>query len=104
MMRSSIYFSWNFGSKKLVTRKVIKYISQTHKISFDRLEKMLKESKIDGGEIMQTLAQQLREEGKKENTKETAKRMLEKGLDMDTIVEITGLKPSDIEKLCEVSN
>ncbi len=65
---------------------------------------MLKESKIDGGDIMQTLAQQLREEGKKENAKETAKRMLKKGLDMDTIVEITGLKPSDIEQLREDSN
>jgi predicted transposase/invertase (TIGR01784 family) len=88
---------------------------------------MLKESKINGGEIMQTLAQQLREEGIKigeknmqtlaeqlkqegikigieENAKETAKRMLKKGLDMDTIVEITGLKPSEIEKLREVSN
>ncbi len=82
----------------------LKYISQTQEISFDRLEKMLKESKIDGGDFMQTLAQQLREEGKNENMKETAKRMLKKGLDMDTIVEITGLKASEIEKLREVSN
>jgi hypothetical protein len=30
--------------------------------------------------------------------------MLKKGFDLDTIVEITGLKPSEIEKLREVSN
>jgi hypothetical protein len=37
---------------------------------------MLDESKIYGGEIMDTLAQQLKKEGKKEALKETAKRML----------------------------
>ncbi|UCH95512.1 MAG: Rpn family recombination-promoting nuclease/putative transposase [Candidatus Aminicenantes bacterium] len=88
----------------------LKYISQTQEIRFERLEKMLKESKINGGDIMQTLAQQLREEGikigeekgKEEKAKETAKKMLEKGFDLDTIVDVTGLHPSDIERLREV--
>ncbi len=35
------------------------YIYNTHEISRDKLKKMLDESKIDGGEIMSTLAQQL---------------------------------------------
>jgi predicted transposase/invertase (TIGR01784 family) len=70
----------------------------------------------EGGDIMQTIAQQLREEGIKigeekgkkegmeENAKETAKKMLEKGFDLDMIVEITGLKPSEIERLREITN
>ena len=64
---------------------------------------------------MQTIAQQLREEGKHEGikigekrgekrgkeytAKETAIRMLKKGFDLNTIVEITGLEPSEIKKL-----
>jgi predicted transposase/invertase (TIGR01784 family) len=80
-----------------------------------------------GGDVMQTIAQQLREEGrhegikigeekgikigeekgikigekigKEDNAKETAIRMLKKGFDINTIVEITGLEPSVIEKL-----
>jgi predicted transposase/invertase (TIGR01784 family) len=61
---------------------------------------------------MQTIAQQLREEGikigeergKEDKAKETAKRMLKKGFDLDTIVEITGLEPSQVEKLREVTS
>jgi predicted transposase/invertase (TIGR01784 family) len=80
-----------------------------------------------GGDVMQTIAQQLREEGKHEGikigekrgkhegikigekrgekrgkeytAKETAIRMLKKGFDLNTIVEITGLEPSEIKKL-----
>jgi predicted transposase/invertase (TIGR01784 family) len=72
-----------------------------------------------GGDVMQTIAQQLREEGrhegikigeekgikigeekgKEDNAKETAIRMLKKGFDINTIVEITGLESSVIEKL-----
>jgi len=66
-----------------------------------------------GGETMQTIAQQLREEGKYEGikigekrgkeytAKETAIRMLKKGFDLNTIVEITGLEPSEIKKLSD---
>ena len=60
---------------------------------------------------MQTIAQQLRDEGKHEGikigekrgkeytAKETAIRMLKKGFDLNTIVEITGLEPSEVKKL-----
>jgi predicted transposase/invertase (TIGR01784 family) len=67
---------------------------------------------------MQTIAQQFREEGKHEGikigeekgikigeegkAKETAKRMLKKGFDLNTITEITGLEPSEVENLREV--
>jgi predicted transposase/invertase (TIGR01784 family) len=80
---------------------------------------MLDESKIDGGEIMPTLAQQMKEEfkeefmetmgpqlkdegkkeGKKEEKKEIAKQMLRKGFDLDTIIDITGLEKTEIAKL-----
>jgi len=70
----------------------------------------------EGGDTMQTIAQQLREEGIKigeekgikigelGKAKETAKRMLKKGFDLDTIVEITGLEPSQVERLREVTS
>jgi len=97
----------------------LEYVSQTHEISRDQLKKMLDESKIDGGEIMPTLAQQMKEEFreelkeefkeefletmgpqlKDEGKKEIAKQMLRKGFDLDTIIDITGLEKTEIEKL-----
>ena len=66
---------------------------------------MLEKSKIDGGEIMQTLADRLRgegkEEGKKEANLETARKLIERGVDMDIIVEATGFSRQEIEKLVE---
>jgi len=117
----------------------LEYVSQTQEISRDQLKKMLDESKIDGGEIMPTLAQQMKEEfreelkeefreefkqtlaqqmkeefmqtlgsqlkdeGKKEGIEakaiETAKKMLKKGFETDIIMELTGLRKEEIEKL-----
>jgi len=105
----------------------LEYVSQTHEISRDQLKKMLDESKIDGGKIMPTLAQQMKEEFreelkeefreelkeefreefietmglqlKDEGKKEIAVQMLRKGFDLDTIIDITGLGKTDIEKL-----
>jgi predicted transposase/invertase (TIGR01784 family) len=48
-------------------------------------------------EFMQTLGPQLKDEGKKE----TAKQMLRKGFDLDTIIDITGLEKTEIEKLSD---
>jgi hypothetical protein len=50
-------------------------------------------------EFMETIGPQLKEEGKKE----TAMQMLRKGFDLDTIIDITGLKKIDIEKLASKS-
>jgi predicted transposase/invertase (TIGR01784 family) len=89
----------------------LEYVSQTHEISRKQLKKMLDESKIDGGKIMPTLAQQMKEEFKEEfletmgpqlkdeGKKEIAKQMLRKGFDLDTIIDITGLGKTEIEKL-----
>jgi predicted transposase/invertase (TIGR01784 family) len=91
---------------------------------------MLDESKIDGGEIMPTLARQMKEEfkeefmetigpqlkdegkreGKREGKKEgmeemainAAKKMLEDGLPIETISKYTGLMVKEIERLREM--
>jgi predicted transposase YdaD len=80
----------------------------------DQLKKMLDESKIDGGEIMPTLAQQMKEEFreefietmgpqlKKEEKEDTAKKMLEDGMPIETISKYTGLPEKEIEKLRKI--
>lgn len=79
------------------------YIFHTHKIKMVQLTKMLDESKIYGGEIMDTLAQQLRKEGekkgKKEALKETAKRMLLNDYPLEEVINITGLTEKEVKKL-----
>jgi len=59
-------------------------------------------------EFMETLGPQLREEGEKEGmekkAKEDALRMLKRGFDLDTIIDITGLKKEEIEKLADHSS
>jgi predicted transposase YdaD len=100
----------------------LEYVSQTQDISRDQLKKMLDESKIDGGEIMPTLAQQMKEEfreefletmgpqlkdeGKREGMEkmaiEAAKKMLADGLPIETISKYTGLMEKEIERLREI--
>ncbi len=79
------------------------YIFHTHKINLAKLNQMLEESKIEGGDIMQTLAQQLKREGKREGmevkAKETAKRMLEDGLPIERISKYTGLTEKEVKAL-----
>ena len=55
-------------------------------------------------EFMETLGPQLREEGMEKKAKEDALRMLKKGFDPDTIIDITGLDKSEIEKLAARSS
>jgi predicted transposase/invertase (TIGR01784 family) len=77
------------------------FLAGTFFVSRDLLKKMLEKSKIDGGEIMQTLADRLRGEGKEEGKLETARKLIERGVDMDIIVEATGFSRQEIEKLVE---
>jgi predicted transposase/invertase (TIGR01784 family) len=44
------------------------------------------------------------EKGKEEKAKETAKRMLEKGFETNIIMEITGLKKEEVEKLAAMAS
>jgi predicted transposase/invertase (TIGR01784 family) len=91
------------------------YISDTRNISVDQLKKMLEESKIDGGEIMETLGQRLRNEGREEGKKigyeegekkgeknaklKTAKELIKRGVDKDIIAGATGLPLEKVEEL-----
>ncbi|MCP5047452.1 MAG: hypothetical protein GY940_09795 [bacterium] len=75
------------------------------------LDKIITEAYKQGGDIMQTIAEGWLKEGRKEGEKkgikkgikegklEMAKRMKEKGMDIDTIAEISGLSNEQIMKL-----
>ncbi|MCK4761531.1 MAG: hypothetical protein KAW12_04965, partial [Candidatus Aminicenantes bacterium] len=79
------------------------YISETKDMAPEKLEKILKESEIEGGDIMPTLAQRLRDEGKekgmKEGKTETARRMLNDDFSIESIVKYTGLTKKEINAL-----
>jgi predicted transposase/invertase (TIGR01784 family) len=53
---------------------------------------------------MQTIAQQFKEEGMEEKAKETAKNLLEMGIDIDKIAKATGLKKEEVEKLASIAH
>jgi predicted transposase/invertase (TIGR01784 family) len=103
-----------FIENKDVVLFFLAYISHTHEISRDKLKKMLDDSKINGGEIMPTLAQQFREEfmqtlgpqlideGKKEGKEETAKELIKRGIDLDIIEAATGLSREELEKIASI--
>ena len=57
----------------------------------------------EGGDIMQTIAQQFKEEGMEEKAKETAKNLLEMGIDIDKIAKATGLKKEEVKKLASIA-
>ena len=98
-----IFHFWHergFTQNKEIVLFFLAYIFHTQAINREQIKKMLEESKIDGGELMQTLAQQLKTEEKKE----TAKRMLDDGLSISTISKYTGLPVEEIKKLMKVSN
>jgi predicted transposase/invertase (TIGR01784 family) len=93
------------------------YISETKNISRDRLKKMLEDSKIEGGEIMITLADRLRKEGieigekigieigekrgEKKGKLKTARTLIKKGINIEIIAEATGFPKKRLEKLAE---
>jgi hypothetical protein len=77
------------------------------------------DSKISGGEIMPTLAQQFREEfmqtlgpqlkdegkkeGMEEKAKETAKELIKRGIDLDIIEAAAGLSREELKKIEEIA-
>ena len=48
---------------------------------------------------MPTIVQQVKSEGRKERDIEIAKKMIEKGMDVDTIVDITGISRKKLEEI-----
>ena len=83
------------------------YIFHTQEIDGKQLKKMLVESKIEGGDLMQTLAQQLKREGKREGIREgeikekreTARRMLLDNISVEKVIKYTGLSEKEIKEL-----
>jgi predicted transposase/invertase (TIGR01784 family) len=79
------------------------YISETKDIDPDKLKKILEDTKIRGGDIMPTLAQRLRDEGKeqwmKEGKIEAARRMLNDNVSIENIVKYTGLTEQEVRAL-----
>ena len=103
------------------------YLSETKDIDPGKLKEILEESKINGGDIMPTLAQRLRDEGKekwmnigkekwmnegkekwmnegkekwiKEEKHETARRMVHEDFTIEQIVKATGLSEEEVRKL-----
>lgn len=81
----------------------------------DKLQEKLKESKIEGGDLVPSLAQRLREEGReqgervgvkkgmekgeKKKAKETARRMLTDDLPIENIAKYTGLTEKEVKEL-----
>jgi predicted transposase/invertase (TIGR01784 family) len=96
------------------------YFSETHNIEPDKLKTMLEESKIEGGNIMNTLAKLFRDEGievgikegieigikegKLEGKFEAIERMMRKGFDISTIEEIVDISREQIEKYAKEFN
>ncbi|MCX6579963.1 MAG: Rpn family recombination-promoting nuclease/putative transposase [Candidatus Aminicenantes bacterium] len=86
------------------------YLSETKDIDPGKLKKIFEESKINGGEIMPTLAERLREEGRNEGKEkwmnegrneeklETARRMLREDFTIEQIVKFTGLSEEQLKK------
>jgi predicted transposase/invertase (TIGR01784 family) len=62
----------------------------------------------EGGDLMATIADKLKEEGRQEGmenkAKETAARMLVDGLPIETISKYTGLPAREIDKLTAVTH
>lgn len=95
------------------------YLSETKDIDPGKLKEILEESKINGGELMPTLAQRLRDEGKEkwmnvgkekwmnegkeiginEGKLETARRMLNEDFTIEQIVKLTGLTEEEVRRL-----
>lgn len=81
----------------------LRYVFYIRDIPLEQLKKTLQECKIEGGDIMPSLAQRLMDEGKekwiKEGKRETAKRMLNDDFSIESIVKYTGLTEKEVKAL-----
>jgi predicted transposase/invertase (TIGR01784 family) len=75
------------------------YVAYIRDIPLEQLGKTLEECKIEGGDMMQTLARQLKKEGKKEEKIETAKRMLLNEFSVEQVITVTGLTEKEVKAL-----
>jgi predicted transposase/invertase (TIGR01784 family) len=82
----------------------LEFVIETQEVTEEGLTRMLEESHIDGGEVMQTLAQKLREEGREEERLNTARELVKNGVDINIISRVTGFSIEQIEKLATSVN
>jgi predicted transposase/invertase (TIGR01784 family) len=72
-------------------------------LPLEQLKKTLEECKIEGGDIMPSLAQRLIEQGIEQGTankaKETARQMLNDDIPIERIIKYTGLTEKEIKEL-----
>ena len=66
---------------------------------FVQKEKALNEQREEFEEATKVISKQSEERGEKKKAVEMAKVLLEKGIDLDTIAEASGLSKSEVEKL-----
>ena len=116
----NLWYEKGFIEEKNKVLSFLMYITEIRDIPLDKLQEKLRESKIEGGDLMPSLAQRLRAEGERigvkkgvkeglqkgmqKGIKETAGRMLERGFDLDTISDITGLDKKEIKKMASTSH
>jgi len=102
----------------------LNYIVSTQNIDPEKIIEILEESEIQGGDIMQSLAQRWVEQGFEQGIEEgiekgiekgieqgiekgkmqTAKKLLKKGIDIEIIAESTGFSKKEIKKLAAKSH
>jgi predicted transposase/invertase (TIGR01784 family) len=79
------------------------YVAYIRDIPLEQLKKTLEECKIEGGDIMPSLAQRLIEQGIEQGTakkaKETARQMLNDDIPIERIIKYTGLTEKEIKEL-----
>jgi predicted transposase/invertase (TIGR01784 family) len=108
----SIVEVFKFWHEKGFTNKekilfFLTYISETKDIEPKEVKEMLEKVRIEGGDIMPTLAQRFRDEGRHEGIKEgikeekleTARRMLHDDFPIESIIKYTGLTEKEIRAL-----
>jgi predicted transposase/invertase (TIGR01784 family) len=87
---------------------LLRYLSNSAEhVSMEELQETVDEFFEKGGELMPTIVQQIRSEVKNEFEKEKieiAKRLIMKGMDVDTIEEITGIPREKLEQLTSASH
>lgn len=80
----------------------LEFVYETQEVTEEGLKRMLEESDIEGGDIMQTLAQQLKKEGKKEEKLNIARELVKNGVDINIISRSTGLPLEKLEELASM--
>ncbi len=88
-----------FTGNKEILMFFLVYIAKTQEINLDKFNEMLEEIKIDGGDIMQTLAKKIEKKGKKEGKLETARELIKRGVDINLVADVTGFPREELEKL-----